>query len=111
MCGATVSDDDRVAGWTPGSEGLVDINSQVCSKAVFINRRRLTPGTEVSVFGKRGRFRFVSASVTSEGRLVLNFVGGKANRVMMRSFYPEQIKRVHRLNATRENWKEVDQNE
>ena len=73
---------------------------------MFVNQRRLTPGTEVSISGKRGRFRFVSASVTSEGRTVLNFVGGKANRVMMRSFYPEQVKRVHRLNNTRENWKD-----
>lgn len=105
MCGATVSDDDRVAGW-PADTVLTDITANVCSKAVMINRRKLTPGTEVSIFGKRGRFRFVNANVTSEGRLVLNFVGGKANRVMMRSFYPEQVKRVHRISNTRENWKE-----
>lgn len=105
MCMAA-TEDDRVGGWTPGTEGITDVNPAVCSKALFINRRRLTPGTEVSIFGKRGRFRFVNANVTSEGRLVLNFVGGKANRVMMRSFYPEQVKRVHRINNTRENWKE-----
>ena len=88
------------------SDGIDEVDAAVCSKAVFINRRKLTPGTEVSIFGKRGRFRFVNANTTSEGRLVLNFVGGKANRVMMRSFYPEQVKRVHRLNNTRENWKD-----
>lgn len=75
-------------------------------EAVFVNQRRLVPGTEVSISGKRGRFRFLNASYTSEGKLVLNFVGGRSGHEMMRSFYPEQIKRVHRLNTTRANWKE-----
>lgn len=64
--------------------------------AIFINRRRLVPGAEVSIYRKRGRFRYVGASTTSDGRMVLNFVGGRNGHEMMRSFYPEQIKSVHR---------------
>lgn len=77
---------------------------------VFVNQRKIEPGTEVSIKGKRGRFRFVNATHTSDNRLVLNFVGGRSGHEMMRSFYPEQVKRVHRLTRTRENWKEDDPN-
>lgn len=73
-----------------------DIPAAVCQQAVFINRRRLVPGAEVSIYRKRGRFRFISASYTGEGKLVLNFVGGRSGHEMMRSFYPEQVKAVHR---------------
>jgi hypothetical protein len=63
---------------------------------VFVNRRRLVPGVEVSIVKKRGRFRFIHAQVTHEGKLVLNFVGGRSGHEMLRSFYPEQVKAVHR---------------
>lgn len=89
-------------------ETIDEVEASVCDQAVFINRRKITPGTEVSIYGKRGRFRFVNATRTSEHKLVLHFVGGRTGREMLRSFYPEQVKRVHRLNRTRENWKEDD---
>lgn len=75
MCGATVTD-------------LI--------YEVYVNRRRLTPGVEVSIAKKRGRFRFIHANHTDEGKLVLNFVGGRSGHEMLRSFYPEQVKAVHR---------------
>lgn len=64
------------------------------------NGRRLIRGTEVSVRGERGRFRFINAQVTSTGKIVLNFVGGVAGHETFRSFYPERVRRVHRLNRT-----------
>ncbi len=73
---------------------------------VVANNRHLTPGIEVSVKGERGRFRFINAQMTSAGKLVCNFVGGAAGHEAFRSFYPERIKRVHRIARTRHNRKE-----
>lgn len=64
------------------------------------NGRHLRPGTEVSIRRERGRFRFVNAQVTKEGKLVLNFIGGAAGHEAFRSFYPERVRRVHRINRT-----------
>jgi hypothetical protein len=55
----------------------------------------LTPGTEVSITNQRGRFRFVNAQTTSQGKLVLNFIGGSSGH--------ERVKRVHRIARTRAN--------
>lgn len=63
---------------------------------VKVNNRRLEPGVEVSISGQRGRFRFTGSALTSTGLTVLNFIGGPAGHPMMRSFYPEKVKRVHR---------------
>lgn len=71
------------------------------------NGRHLTPGMEVSVRGERGRFRFVNAQVTSAGKTVLNFIGGAPGHEAWRAFYPERIRRVHRINRTRVNRKEA----
>ncbi|HEX6506303.1 MAG TPA: hypothetical protein VF221_01605 [Chloroflexota bacterium] len=63
--------------------------------------RKLEPGTEVSITGERGRFRFQGESVTGAGKLVYHFIGGMEGHEQMRSFYPSRIKRVHRINKTR----------
>lgn len=68
-----------------------------------MSRRRLEPGTEVSISGERGRFRFQGESTTGTGRVVYHFVGGVAGHECFRSFYPERVKRVHRINRTRAN--------
>lgn len=65
------------------------------------NGRQLRPGTEVSIRRERGRFRFVNAQVTKDGKTVLNFIGGPAGHEVWRSFYPERVRRVHRINRTR----------
>ena len=83
-----------------------EVPAAICTEAVFINQRKIVPGTEVSIYGKRGRFRFINSSMTGDGKLVLNFVGGRSGHEMLRSFYPEQVKRVHRLNTTWANRKE-----
>lgn len=70
---------------------------------VVVHGRRLAPGVEVSIRGERGRFRFKAASVTSGGRVVCDFIGGPAGHEQWRSFYPERIRTVHRLQRTRAN--------
>ncbi|WRQ08333.1 hypothetical protein JDBV13_00085 [Mycobacterium phage june] len=75
---------------------------ELCGE-VRVHGKVLTPGTEVSVRGERGRFRFVKASTTSTGRQVLDFIGGPAGYEQWRSFYPERIKTVHRIARTRAN--------
>lgn len=68
-----------------------------------MNHRKLETGTEVTITGERGRFRYQGQTTTSTGRTVYHFVGGAAGRECFRSFYPERIKRVHRINRTRAN--------
>lgn len=70
-----------------------------------VNGRHLTPGTEVSIRGERGRFRFVKAVIKDNGTVWLDFIGGPARYQTWRSFYPERVRRVHRINKTRANTK------
>jgi hypothetical protein len=74
----------------------------------FVNGRHIKPGTEVSISRERGRFRFINATMTSQGQLVLNFVGGAPGREALRSFYPERVRRVHRINRLWANRKEEE---
>jgi hypothetical protein len=63
-----------------------------------VNGRILTKGTECSIRGERGRFRFQRRVVTDKAEW-LDFIGG----ARFRSFYPERVKRVHRIDRTRQN--------
>lgn len=65
--------------------------------AVVVRGRELMRGTEVSIRGERGRFRFVKSSVTSAGRVVCDFIGPSEAHAAWRSFYPERIRTVHRV--------------
>jgi hypothetical protein len=76
------------------------------SAGVRVHGRALEPGTEVSITGERGRYRFVSASTTNSGRVVFDFIGGRPGHECWRSFYPERVKTVHRLSRTRANTKQ-----
>lgn len=67
--------------------------------------RKLTEGTEVSIVGERGRFRYTGESVTGTGKVVYHFIGGVDGHEQMRSFYPSRIKRVHRIPKTRASMK------
>jgi hypothetical protein len=71
-----------------------------------VNGRRLRPGTEVSIRSERGRFRFVNAQITKSGLTVLNFIGGPSGHEVWRSFYPERVRRVHRVKRTWANREE-----
>lgn len=70
---------------------------------VIVHGRVLEPGTEVSIAGERGRFRFVKSARTTSGRVTCDFIGPDDQTKCWRSFYPERIKTVHRLNRTRAN--------
>ncbi|BBC53783.1 hypothetical protein PBI_JF4_68 [Mycobacterium phage JF4] len=77
--------------------------AELITEPVKVNGRALEPGTEVSVKGESGRFRFVKATRTSKGLTVLDFVGGTPGRESFRSFYPERIETVHRIAKTPQN--------
>lgn len=70
---------------------------------VRVHGRILAKGTEVSIKGERGRFRFLGAVTTPSGAYWLDFIGGSKGVVMFRAFRPEQIKRVHIRAKTRAN--------
>jgi hypothetical protein len=61
------------------------------------NGRVLTSGTEVSVRGERGRFRFREHVRTPAGAEWLTFVGGPHGQECFRSFRPERVRTVHRV--------------
>lgn len=70
-----------------------------------LGKRSLTPGVEVSIKGKTGRFRFQYWRRTGSGMDELTFVGGPLHGQGERyvSVYPERITRVHRINKTLTN--------
>ena len=59
------------------------------------NGRHLSPGTEVSITGERGRFRFQRHVVTEKGVEWIDVIGGPKGSSQWRSFRPDRIKRVH----------------
>lgn len=85
----------------------------VVSEEMTWNGRKIVPGTELSITGKRGRYRFqrliqVMEEVDGEKRCVrewIDTVGGatRTRSDMAHSFYPWKIKTVHRINKTRAN--------
>ncbi|MGH3956533.1 MAG: DUF7246 family protein [Mycobacterium sp.] len=68
---------------------------------VMVRGRELARGAEVSIRGERGRFRFVKSSLTSEGRIVCDFIGPSEAHAAWRSFYVDRIKTVHRIKRLR----------
>ncbi|QSM01171.1 hypothetical protein SEA_NANOSMITE_147 [Mycobacterium phage Nanosmite] len=65
-------------------------------------RTTLVVGTEVTLRGKRGRYRFQYARKTSTGLDELTFVGGRLDGQGERfvSAYPDGVTRVHRTSKT-----------
>jgi hypothetical protein len=72
----------------------------VISHEMTINGRHVETGTEVSVKGESGRFRFIKHVKTPKCEWV-DVVGGPANAQKFRSFRPEAVKTVHRLSRIR----------
>lgn len=70
-----------------------------------IGKKTLVPGIEVSLRGKRGRYRFQYARKTSTGLDELTFVGGPLHGQGEHyvSAYPERVTRIHRVNKTLTN--------
>lgn len=64
-----------------------------------VNNRHVSKGTELSIQGERGRYRFVK-HVTNGQAVWIDVWGGPKGREQMRSFRPERVKRVHYKNTT-----------
>lgn len=71
-----------------------------------INGRHVTPGTELTVSGQRGRFRFLEHVTTEQGIEWLWVIGGAKGYETFRAFRPEAVKRVHYKQKTRHNAEE-----
>lgn len=83
---------------------VADPSDWVASAEFTANGRTITRGTEVSIKGERGRFRFVKHITRPErGIEWLDFWGGPKDRESFRSFDPARIRTVHRLATTGEN--------
>jgi hypothetical protein len=59
-------------------------------------RSLIEAGTEVSIRGERGRFRFLRHVTTTTGPEWVDVYGGAKGHETLRSFRPERIRTVHR---------------
>lgn len=73
--------------------------------AAYVNGEPLERGAEVSIRGKRGRFKFLRATTTEAGRVVLDFIGGTVGHETWHSFYPDRVTNVHKSTTTMRAWK------
>ncbi len=65
------------------------------------NGRKIVKGTELSITGEPGaRFKFMEYVVAPKGDWI-SVVGGRKGEKSWRSFAPERIKRVHRVEKVR----------
>lgn len=67
-----------------------------------VHGRKVAPGTELSIKGQRGRFRFVKFVTTATTEWI-DVWGGPKGHEQMRSFRPDRIKTVHYVNKTDKN--------
>lgn len=59
---------------------------------ILVEGQHVSPGDEILIKGKRGRFRFKCASTTSSGRVVVNTIGPVGMHQAFRNFYVEDVK-------------------
>lgn len=71
-------------------------------ESMKVNGRILEKGTEFSVKGERGRFRFIAYVVTDKTEWI-DCVGGQKGYEMLRAFDPSRVRRVHVKQTTRLN--------
>jgi len=69
---------------------------------IQINGRMVSVGTELSIKGESGRFRFMK-HVKTETSEWIDVVGGKKGYSTCRSFRVSQVKTVHWKNRTDKN--------
>lgn len=67
------------------------------------NGRQITPGTELSIAGESGRFRFVRHVRRPNGAEWIDVFGGRQGSESIRSFRPARVRTVHRILKTRAN--------
>jgi hypothetical protein len=77
------------------------LTTAVGETAAYVNDVPLERGVEVSIRGRRGRFKFLRATTTTSGQIVCDFIGGTAGHESWRSFYPDRITIVHNSNTMR----------
>lgn len=65
------------------------------SDPIVINGQVLTKGTELVIYGRRGRYRYIDASLTSEGKTVLNLVGPVGYKERFSAVYLEKVKNIY----------------
>ena len=63
---------------------------------IVINGQVLTKGTELVIYGRRGRFILQDASLSSATRVVLNLIGPVGYHQNFCACYIENVKRVVR---------------
>ena len=80
---------------------LIDPRTWVIAEDMEINGRRVAKGTELSIKGERGRFRFLRLVVTCKGSTWIDVYGGKSGHETIRSFHPSKVKTVHRISRLR----------
>lgn len=61
---------------------------------ILVEGQHVSPGDEVLISGKRGKFKFKCASTTSTGRVVVSTVGPVGMHQAFRNFYIEDVKLV-----------------
>lgn len=83
-------------------DGPVELDWEIRTSMTF-NRREINAGTELSIKGVRGRFRFIRHIKKPDGTEWIDVWGGAAHYEAWRSFRPEQIRTVHRINKTDRN--------
>lgn len=81
-------------------ERLHQLARRQVSDLYRVNGRYLTPGTEFSVKGQRGRFRFLAYVQTDRGDWI-DCYGGRQGYGAFRSFSPESVRTVHRTTKRR----------
>jgi Na+-transporting NADH:ubiquinone oxidoreductase subunit NqrF len=62
------------------------------TKPLKINNRVIEQGTELSIIGETGRFKFMYVFDRDHS---ITVYGGKNGHAMFRSFMPNQVSRVH----------------
>jgi hypothetical protein len=74
------------------------------SDSIIINGHTVTVGTELSIKGERGRFRFIKhISRPRRGIEWIDVWGGPKHSPQLRSFRPKRVRTVHRINTTDKN--------
>ncbi len=70
--------------------------SEPVTTPIIVQGQMLTKGTELLVKGKRGKFRYVDASLTSTGKTVLNLIGPVGIHEHFSAVYIENVKKIYR---------------
>lgn len=70
---------------------------------IQVNGRWVEQGTELSIKGERGRFRFQHRVTTPSGSVWLNVIGGVKGATMFRAFAQDRVRVVHWKNKLRQS--------